>query len=244
MRGRHLRTEAPDITSRICGICPDRLPDQRGARHGGSAFGVNGGWPSARSPQAASTAVNGSRAMHPPHVPPSCSRLPRIRERRSTWRRTTARSSNRASASRRRGTRSSDHGWGPGDPSHQPAGRRVLQGSPPRSELEALVPELEWALGCRCRDRSALVSWVHLPRRWTMDYEFVSLSNRRRVPDRRWAASFRAAWPRHRDRPNSTTSSWKSTSPGRTHSIQQDSSSRGAFLRWDRSPGTPSTSRN
>ncbi len=32
LRGRHF-SEAPDITARICGICPDRLPDERGARH-------------------------------------------------------------------------------------------------------------------------------------------------------------------------------------------------------------------
>ena len=32
LRGRHL-SEVPDIVARICGICPDRLPDERRARH-------------------------------------------------------------------------------------------------------------------------------------------------------------------------------------------------------------------
>ena len=103
LRGRAF-TEAPDITARICGICP--VAYQMSAVHAmEDALGVTVGGPAARAAPAP-LLRRVDREPRAAHLHAARARLPRLSRARSRWRATMAMSVRAASRSRRPATRS------------------------------------------------------------------------------------------------------------------------------------------
>ena len=175
-------TEAPDITARICGICP--VAYQMSASHAiEDAFGVEVAGRDPR-PAAADLLRRVDREPRAARLHAARARLPRLRERASRWPGTTARSWRGAAHVKKAGNELIAL---VGGREVHPVNVRV-GGFYRRPPAGAGAPARGAGAGARSGAREA-VGWVAklpLPD-FEHDYEFVALRHARTVPDRRRA---------------------------------------------------------
>ena len=178
LRGRSI-AEVPDITARICGICP--VAYQMSACHAlGGAPGHYAAGPIAGA-AAAALLRRVDREPCAAHRLPARSRLPGLRKRLRHGPRPTG---IRRPAARRAGTEEGRQrhrragGW-PRDPSDQRAARRVLS-RPPQVELASLAEQLKQVQQI-ARDLVRWTASLDFPP-FEHDYEFVALRHESEYP--------------------------------------------------------------
>ncbi len=223
LRGRGF-TEAPDITARICGICP--VAYQMSAVHAmEQALRRRGRRPAAR-PAAPSLLRRVDREPRAPrvHAPPA--RLPRLRERDRAGEgpaATLVAARPRAEEDRQRGD---DGHRRPRDPSRQRPRRRLLPRAADASSCAPLRREARARAGDRARGGShhGRPRLPGLPSRLRARLPRPSPASTRSTA----AASSPTRGSTSRSASTTTTSS-RSTFPGRTRSTR-DCASAGAYL--------------
>ena len=190
-------TEAPDITARICGICPVayQMSALRGDRGRAAASTVDG---PIRDAAPAALLRRVDREPRAARLHAARARLPRLRRARSRWRATTARSSSAGCGSRRPATRSC--AWSAGARSTRSTCASAASTARPRArELRAAGRAAR--AGARGRARDGALDRRRSPfPDFERDYEFVALRDAGRLPDRRRAARRRAAGSTSRPR--------------------------------------------
>ena len=182
-------TEPPDITARICGICP--VAYQMSACTAiEDACGVDG---RRADPRAAPPALlrRVDREPRAARLHAARARLPRLRERRSRWPRDHREVVERGLRLKKAGNEIDGGGRRARDPPGQRAGRRLLPRARRARELARARASARAGARGRARDRALGRRRSTFPD-FEQDYEFVALRRAGRVPDRARPAACRA----------------------------------------------------
>ena len=210
LRGRAF-TEAPDITARICGICP--VAYQMSAVHGdGGRLRRRGRRPApGAAPAPLLRRVDREPRAARLHAPRAG--LPRLRRARSSWRATTATLVERGARAEEDRQRADDGRRRPRDPPGQRAGRRLL----PRAAQARAARRSSRRSSARARSRSrrsAGPPGFDFPD-FEQDYELVALAEPGEYPIERGRIVSNRGLDIARRRSTTSTSS-RSTSSART----------------------------
>ena len=160
LRGRGFR-EAPDITARICGICPVAYQMSAVQRDGGCLR--RRGQRASSAPAAAPLLRRVDREPRAARLHAPRARLPRLRRARSSWPATTPRSSSAALRLKKTGNELMTRRRRPRDAPDQRPGRRLLPGADAKRELAHARRAARACTRDRARDRP-LDRRLRLPR--------------------------------------------------------------------------------